>query len=276
MEEVHKAIEMLQALESWSHTAGRFLDLLCQLANAGDSPIPTNSTGSLKRRRDAESVDSAVRFPSPTSLLSQWDTSILNPNAFFEIPHAQPTGSQSLCPGTSANNHIPSSVLLSGSNELGDIPPRLNIQPSLNTQNVDPSRMSVARYNVPDLLEGISNDDLTSSFPSLGLPIELGLQEPVDDAALDMWSSVPTNPGEELQDLSTRIVSEDETENPKLRPVAKKRMTPPVKYQERSIFGTKQLRSLTSFNMIQDRKNSGQTSAIGTITAVNAPFFPLL
>ncbi len=160
---------------------------MCQLASAGDFPIPTNSTGSLKRRRDAESVDSAVRFPSPTSLLSQWDTSILNPNAFFEIPHAQPTGSQSLC------HHTPSSVLLSGSNEFGDIPPRLYIQPNLTTQNVDPSRMSVARYNVPDLLEDISNDDSTSSFPSLGLPIELGLQEPVDDAALDMWSSVPTS-----------------------------------------------------------------------------------
>ncbi|EKM58711.1 uncharacterized protein PHACADRAFT_253202 [Phanerochaete carnosa HHB-10118-sp] len=57
MEDVHKAMGMLKALEVKWHTAGRIWDILYELASAGELPLPdASSPASNKRDRDSDDV----------------------------------------------------------------------------------------------------------------------------------------------------------------------------------------------------------------------------
>ncbi|KAH9990706.1 fungal-specific transcription factor domain-containing protein [Russula vinacea] len=92
MEDVHKCMKVLQAVEGRWHAAGRLWDVLYELASVGDLPLPTASP-SAKRERDS---DSPVPLQSNT-----------NPNTGNRVPPPPPLPPQqpprlSLSPATSS------------------------------------------------------------------------------------------------------------------------------------------------------------------------------
>lgn len=71
MEDVHKAMRMLRALETRWHTAGRIWDILYELASAGDLPLPRPSPPATnKRDRDSESMPETPESGSSPSAAS--------------------------------------------------------------------------------------------------------------------------------------------------------------------------------------------------------------
>ncbi|KAJ3518564.1 hypothetical protein NM688_g9420 [Phlebia brevispora] len=142
MKEVHKAMNMLKTLEPRWYTAGQVWDILYNLANVGDLPLPKRvSRSSQKRTRDSESP----RMCSPSSggtVLPEETRHIAGTRRVQQYKNAHSNGGSGSGPGFMAGD-TPLQLPLH-SDELGRLPLHPFFDTSMYANAIAGSKPSMA------------------------------------------------------------------------------------------------------------------------------------
>ncbi|KAJ3551665.1 hypothetical protein NM688_g4573 [Phlebia brevispora] len=219
--DIHKAMLMLKALERRWYAAGKILDLLSELAMAGDFPLPRFDAGPKQRQQTSNTESLASQnSPMPQSFSQSNAAQTANIQGVFqqtEVPNVLPT--QGVIPGTSPTTFNSSDTSLPmHSDELG----RFLLHPAFYshsnpgqfsdagawTSSTTSSSGTSATQNNTDASSGSNAMDLDSIFVSNAVPSSRTYQTPqdflgqtawdasgnmLDNNSAEMWNSAPVS-----------------------------------------------------------------------------------
>jgi len=166
MEDVHKCMQILKSGEKRFHSNGRLWDVLCELASAGDFPLPQQSPPSNnKRERDADSPFSMTASSSSSPGVADAPRAMAGSRRVeSKVPSAtKPTT-------TKPQSNVPSTFSLPmHSDELARLPLHGQVQfsnqnnPTLGTD----SFWFSASENTATSLQAQSHPNAVSSAPAM-------------------------------------------------------------------------------------------------------------
>ncbi|KAI0925293.1 hypothetical protein AcV7_005573 [Taiwanofungus camphoratus] len=166
MADVHKCMDLLNALEAKWYTAGRFWDILFELASVGDLPLPQNPPLSHKRETDAVSP---ILAPVPTSFT------------------ASATSSMHRTPHDAMDSKGISSVMTAADPSTLEADPRLSPYPMHNPDSFM-SNLTLMPSNLDPLVLPIHSEELGR------LPLHSGTNapNPAGSTMHDVWRNSPS------------------------------------------------------------------------------------